>query len=126
MIDWKLTETIQGFTLGEWRAMPWWPEGRAARVYPGMTGHDREIVVNIDGYGSGKDEEHIPGSFLDVLRHVAPSRWKMENRSTRIEVHPTGRLFGGYTATDVDLLMEALRRAGMGSIEVIEWGDGDG
>ena len=36
--------------LTEFMSMDWWPNGIEAFISAGFAGHDREIVVNIEGY----------------------------------------------------------------------------
>jgi hypothetical protein len=96
-----------------WRSLPWWPEGRAARVHAGLVGHDREIVVNIDGYGYGREEEFIPVDVSEVLKTLLPEGWMSENRGTRIEIHPSGHFAGGYSDGDVEEIKRALGELGL-------------
>lgn len=98
-----------GLTLAEWREMPWWPNGTDARVAAGYTGHDQEITVNFEAYSFG---ECIPGPVGDVLSAALPEHWSVDNRDTRIEVHPSGRFAGGYTAEDIEVVNRALTTLG--------------
>jgi hypothetical protein len=107
-------EDYGGMTLAEWREMPWWPNGRGASIMAGFAGHDREIVVNIDGWDSPLEEgRHIPQHFCEIFKAELPPAWKVENRSTRIEVHPSGMFAGGYEPEDVETTRAALERVGL-------------
>ena len=99
-------------TLAEWREMPWWPNGRGASIMAGFAGHDREIVVNIDGYDH-PFERAIPQHFVAVLKGELPDHWFVESRSTRIEVHPSGAFAGGYDPADIETTKAALERVGL-------------
>jgi hypothetical protein len=101
---------IEGMTMADWRSMPWWPNDREARIEAGPVGHEHEIVVNIDGYWGS---EYIPDVVGDVLAAILPEPWRLENRSTRIELHPTGRLFGGFAVGDTQIAASALQSMGL-------------
>jgi len=107
------TSDTQNEDLAFWRSMPWWPEGREAHIYAGVVGHDREIVVNIEGYGHGRDEVYIPTAIIDALKLVLPEGWKLENRGSRVEIHPSGRFAGGFSDADVDEVGRALGELGL-------------
>jgi len=80
-------------------------EQTTAIVRPGWAGHDREIVVNIE------DHDHdnpIPREVEDRIRLYLPDEWKIENRGSRLEVHPTGHFAGGFSEHDVFILNAAL------------------
>jgi hypothetical protein len=94
----------------EWLTMSWWPLGREATVMPGPVGHEQEIVVNIDGYDW---DHHIPSFVVEVFAAQLPESWKVESRSTRIEVHPSGRFAGGYHEDDVHAVIRALLELGL-------------
>jgi hypothetical protein len=96
--------------IEEWRAMSWWPEGREASIYAGLTGHEGEIVVNIDGYDWDKP---IPWGVVEVFEELLPETWKVESRGTRIEVHPAGHYNGGWDAFDVNAVTDVLREMGL-------------
>lgn len=104
------------YPIEEWRTMPWWPNGRDAKVTAGFAGHDREIVVNIDGYGLGNtrdDDDMIPSNLVSVLAAELPETWKIENRGSRIEIHPSGRYAGGFAPEDLSVVKDALERIGL-------------
>lgn len=98
-----------GLSLSEWREMPWWPNGMEARLNAGYAGHDREIVLVLDGYDY---REMIPEVVADVIQELLPEGWMVENRGTRLEAHPSGHFAGGYSETDLPLARQALRSAG--------------
>lgn len=102
-------------TLDEYRTFPWWPNGRKVRVTAGFAGHDREIVVSIDGYGGSPLDEStfIPSLLDECLAQELPDSWFIENRGTRIEVHPSGRFAGGYEPEHLDIVAEALEKLGL-------------
>ena len=102
---------LYGMTVGEWRAMAWWPESREALVMAGYPGHDHEITVNIDGYDAF--DQHIPDQLVELLRLLLPETWKLENRGSRIELHPSGRLFGSFSPSDIDLVAQTLPELGL-------------
>lgn len=102
--------------LDEWRAWPWWPEGNEARVTAGFAGHEREIVVVIDPYTLGG--ENIPDLVVEAFKAQLPGSWFVEDRGTRIEVHPTGRFAGGFTDADVQTVAAALPALGLQVISV--------
>lgn len=106
----KQATPIYEMTLGEWRAqMPWWPNGTVARVAAGYAGHDREIVITFDVYDH---ENYVNDIVLEALITLLPDHWKIEDRGTRVEVHPTGRLFGGYTDEDIETVRRTLPELG--------------
>lgn len=80
-----------------------------ASIRPGWAGHDREICVNIgsDDYG-----EDINWADALEITEALPETWMIENRGTRLEVHPTGHFARGYTDEDVALLDETLQGLG--------------
>lgn len=96
----------------EWLDMPWWPLGREARIHAGAVGHDREIVVNIDDYDHPFTSP-IPDLFVEVFAAQLPDSWKVESRSTRIEIHPSGHFAGGFNADDVAAVARALNELGL-------------
>jgi hypothetical protein len=101
---------VYGDTVTEWRTMPWWPNGYPARIFAGIAGHDRELVVNIDGYDH---DEQIPEFVGLVLASLLPESWMLENRGTRIEVHPSGHFAGGFNDVDIPVLTTALVKLGL-------------
>lgn len=90
-------------------------EQTTAMIRPGWTGHDREIVVNL-GYrasGSTEVEEYshdfpIPRMVETQIVNSLPDTWKIENRGSRIEIHPSGHFAGGFTEHDVFTVYAAL------------------
>lgn len=92
---------VGGEPLRWWKTCPWWPVGRAHRIHVGAAGHDRELVLNIDGYDW---DEPIPTLVVDALRVLLPDDWKVDSRGSRIECHPSGHFAGGFVGPDVDLL----------------------
>lgn len=105
-------EVLYGEPLSFWRSCSWWPEGREARVNGGYAGHDFELTVNVEGY---EDDEKLPQAVTQVLEALLPDDWKVDDRGTRIEVHPTGTFAGGYTNFDVTLLRACLDAMGLKS-----------
>lgn len=103
------TPTFYGDPLSEWQEVDWWPTGREHQIHAGSAGHERELVLNIDGYGWGSTEETIPTLVVEALATLLPQSWKVESRGTRIECHPTGRLFNGFTNADIEILERATR-----------------
>jgi hypothetical protein len=95
-------------------------DGRTALVAAGYAGHDREITVNVDGWDH-PFRRQVPDEFEKAVRALLPPGWKIENRSTRLEVHPSGHFAGGYAPEDVRLTANALRRLGL-EVEVRERG----
>jgi hypothetical protein len=83
----------------------WWPNGKASTIYAGIPGHDREIVINIDGYSV---EEPIPELVAKAIANGLPESWKVENRGSRIEVHPSGSYNGGWNEQDIEATRIAL------------------
>lgn len=97
--------------LDEFMDVPWWPRDREARVTEGPGGHEKELVLNIDGYDHN---EFIPEDVVDVLRNLLPPTWYVESRGTRIEIHPSGVFAGGFTPVKDKALIEiALARMGL-------------
>ena len=97
--------------LEEFMRAVWWPRGREVTISAGFAGHDREIVVNIDGYDH-PFERPVPEQVSEGLAYHLPG-WKIENRGTRIECHPSGGFAGGYKPEDVTTLAEALPKLGL-------------
>jgi hypothetical protein len=95
---------LYGDPLSNWREIPWWPKGDAT-LHLAAAGHDREIVVNIEGVDY---YEPIPRPWFEFLVSLLPESWKLENRGTRIEIHPSGRLFNGFSDMDVSAVLAAL------------------
>jgi hypothetical protein len=81
-----------------------------ARREAGWAGHDREIVVNIDGYDHGIP---VPDYVFGALREALPESWYLENRGSRIEIHPSGRFAGGFHPDDVEAVKLALAEVGL-------------
>lgn len=102
---------LYGMTLAQWRAIPWWPEGHEALLDAGYPGHDREITVNIDGFDGYHTQ--IPEDLVALLRQLLPETWKLENRGSRIEIHPSGRFAGGFEDADIDTVAAALPHLGL-------------
>jgi hypothetical protein len=106
---WILSDEL----LTEFMSLDWWPHGRRARVTAGFVGHDREIVVNIEGYDHPFEEGRmVPEQVAEGLGWLLPT-WYIQNRSTRIECHPTGGFAGGYQPEDLDVVAEALGKLGL-------------
>ena len=99
-----------GDTLAEWKSIPWWPNETEVRVAAGYAGHDREITVNFSAYDGY--EEQIPHMVFDVIVALCPEGWFVENRGSRIELHPSGRFAGGYSDADIETAKAALSQAG--------------
>ena len=89
-----------------------------AIVLAGHAGHDREITVTLDEYGYGyrydlgRNLESIPRHVEDEFVAALPAAWKIENRGTRLEVHPSGHFAGGYERADVEAVLAALVELG--------------
>lgn len=94
---------LGGDELNVLTACEWWP--REARINAGIPGHDREIVAVLEGYDW---DAPIPEIVVDGVRTVLPASWMVENRGTRIEIHPTGRFAGGFTRENVAEVADAL------------------
>jgi hypothetical protein len=95
-----------GEPLSFWRSCSWWPpENTKATVTAGVPGHERELVVNLEGYDL---DNRIPTAVFDILVDIMPQDWKFEYRGSRIECHPTGVFAGGFTQFDCDLLKASL------------------
>jgi hypothetical protein len=89
-------ETQAAFAARDWTdevaAMPvprgW--KGQKARIAYGQPDHDREWVVNVEGYGPlSTDCADIPrdlGEWLAVELGIEPGTWCVQNRGSRIEV----------------------------------------
>jgi hypothetical protein len=97
----------------------WWPLGRETIVRYGTVGHDMEFTVNIDGYDGF--ENKIPDLVFEAIR-ANLGGMKAENRGSRIEVHPAGRLFTRVSAERLDeaepQLLKALEAIGLKIVEV--------
>jgi hypothetical protein len=96
--------------LSEWQEMDWWPTGQETLVLAGHAGHDREITVTIDGFDY---DNPIPKHFEFILKDHLPLTWYVENRGTRIELHPSGSFAGGYDLPDLDTTKQALEALGL-------------
>lgn len=95
-----------GMSLSEWLIMPWWPRGEDARVVNGPPGHESEIVINYDC------PEDVRRPVAEVIIALLPHYWKVEDRGTRIEVHPSGRFAGGVAPGDINITETAVSGAG--------------
>lgn len=104
---------VWGIPLSEWRELQWWPEGHEAQILPGIAGHESEVCVNIDGYSYSVGDEPIPAQVFDVFKALLPDSWKVDNRGSRFEVHPSGRYNGGYDDLDIQAINSALRQMGL-------------
>lgn len=89
---------------------PWWPTGRKATCSYGDAGHDMEFVVNIEGYGYGRDEQMIPSLVDEELAYLLDGM-KLENRGSRIEIHPSGRLFTKVSDDEVEAVRVRIHEA---------------
>lgn len=89
---------------------------RDCKVLAGVPGHENEIVVifDVDSY----DHRHfIPRGLCDQLIMRAPDDWLIENRGTRLEVHPRGQF--SWNSEDVDLVSSVISSLGW-EVEVVE------
>ena len=87
--------------LTEFMSMDWWPNGVEAFISAGFAGHDREIVVNIEGYDNPFElRRMVPEQVAEAVAWLLPT-WYVQNRSTRIECHPSGGFAGGYKPEDL-------------------------
>lgn len=93
----------------ELKILSWWPLHTEARIHAGQPGHEKEIVVNFSTY---HQDNYINDLVYDAFVDELPESWKIENRSTRIEVHPSGRFFGGYCTDDIHAVKRALTQLG--------------
>jgi hypothetical protein len=99
--------------LTEFMSMDWWPHGGETFISAGFAGHEREIVVNIDGYDNPFElRRRVPEQVAEAVGWLLPT-WYIQNRSTRIECHPSGSFAGGYKPEDLTALAEALERIGL-------------
>lgn len=108
-----------GIDYSEFFDAPWWPVGRETLVRYGTPGHDMEFTVNIEGY-DGFDNR-IPDLVFEAIQSNLEGM-KSENRGSRIEVHPAGRLFTKVSAERIDeaetQLVAALKAIGLDVVEV--------
>lgn len=74
--------------------------------YPG---HDREITVNFPEYDHNC---FIPQGLEVRIRAELPATWQMDNRGTRLEIHPSGRFAGGVHEDDIAVVQRALELIG--------------
>ena len=106
--------------LAEFMSLDWWPHGRTAQISAGFAGHDREIVVNIDGYDNPFTKGRmVPEQVAEAVGWLLPT-WLVENRSTRIECHPSGGFAGGYKPEDIETLAGVLEQIGLGVTRKID------
>jgi hypothetical protein len=105
--------------LSEWRQMPWWPNDEEARIHAGQAGHDREIVLNVGNLGTYTWNDPIPDIIVMAVKASLPDSWQVDDRGTRIEIHPTGRFAGGFTLADVELVKSILPSLGFVLSDVI-------
>jgi hypothetical protein len=98
--------------LSDVRTWPWWPDREEARISAGFTGHENEIVVTIDPWDD-PFERPVPDLFVDFLASMLPETWKLQNRSTRIEIHPSGHFNGGWHVDDLHAVGSALADMGL-------------
>lgn len=97
-------------SLEEYKSYEWWPLGREATVLYGVAGHEREFTVSIAGYSYYEDEEPIPQAVAEELALLLPGMY-LENRGSRIEVHPSGQLFKQVSPAEVEKAFTELERA---------------
>lgn len=108
---------FQGITTEQWRELQWWPEGERVLILPGPTGHEKEITATISCYDHNRP---IPGWFFGVFESELPETWLSDNRGSRVEVHPTGHRYNGWTASDVDEVGAAFGRMGLIVVDSLE------
>src|SRR3989344_3008489 len=53
-------------------------------------GHEREYTVNFEGYGfsGSSDENFIPQQFVQKLKAMIGEHFIVDNRGSRLEIHP--------------------------------------
>lgn len=86
-----------------------------ASIRPGWAGHDHEICVNFDDYGHfGQSGElrAIPRSLEGKVADELPESWRIDNRDSRLEINPSGHLYGGFDQLDVNAIVRALEYLG--------------
>lgn len=87
-----------------------------AIVLAGHAGHDREITVTLEDYGHGPPLDRSLGPIPVLVEHEfvksLPETWKIENRGSRLEVHPSGHFAGGFSAEDTATVLAALAALG--------------
>ena len=70
-------------------------------------------MVNIEGYDNPFElRRMVPEQVAEAVAWLLPT-WYVQNRSTRIECHPSGGFAGGYKPEDLATLAEALGRIGL-------------
>jgi hypothetical protein len=106
--------TIMGEALSVWQSAEWWPK-QGALVQAGPAGHDHEITVTLWDFDH---TNQIPEIVELAVRQALPETWKIDNRGTRLEIHPSGRFAGGFCADDVAAVERALVELRVGQVEL--------
>jgi hypothetical protein len=108
MLEWG------GLDLGFWRDTRFWPHNAVAVIIPGGAGHEQEITLSLhNGDGPLYDFEQFQPDFLvGLITAVMPQGWKIDDRGTRLELHPSGRRYGGFDDFDVAAVERGLRELG--------------
>lgn len=100
------------FPLSELRGFPDFPRDPRVWIIPGGAGHEKEITVtfahNYDGY-----ETHIPEYLCALVEALVPDTWKVDNRGSRLEFHPSGRHYDGWCEDDVLTIVYAMYELGL-------------
>ena len=87
----------------------------AATIFAGQGGHEHELVVNLEGYGhhgSRGDLTAIPEAVEGAIADGLPESWKIDNRGSRLEIHPSGRRYAGWDDLDVAAVEACLQALG--------------
>ncbi len=87
-----------------WQTMRTWPHNATAIIIPGGGGHEQEITLSFADSEGGPVfdwDNSIPDFVEGLVRSALPETWRIDSRGTRLEIHPSGRFYGGFDDFDV-------------------------
>lgn len=100
------------FSLSELRTWPDFPTDPTVIIIPGGGGHEQEITatfgINYDAW-----ENHIPEYLHEFVEKLCPEGWRIDNRGSRLEFHPSGCHYGGWCEDDVRAVVRAMEELGL-------------
>lgn len=113
--------------LSFWQEADYWPHGAVVAIIAGGGGHEREITASFhdddgmplfDGWNT-RQPDWLVGLFISAL----PEGWTVDDRGSRIEMHPSGRRYGGFDKLDIAAVIRAAEELGF-TADLLRFGDG--